>query len=146
MQRIACLTLVVALLSGCASAASQPASAPASPPTPPGQPHPTMQTIILNIGETATLQDGSRLTYLSLVNDSRCAPGVQCIWAGSAEISLRWEPARSGKAKIFSLHTNPIQDHGQTGVDLGNVHIALQTLERGIAPKATLDVAAADKH
>ncbi|HQX90987.1 MAG TPA: hypothetical protein PL007_01980 [Thermomonas sp.] len=104
-----------------------------------------MQTITLGIGEKATLADGSRLTYLSLVNDSRCPPNVQCIWAGDAEISLRWESVASGKSKTFSLHTNPIRDHGQTGLDVGKVHIALQALERGIAPKATLSITPADK-
>ena len=101
-----------------------------------------MQTLTLGIGEKATLAGGSRLTYLSLVNDSRCPPGVQCIWAGDAEISLRWEPAGGGKSTTFSLHTNPIQDHGQTGQDVGSLHITLQTLERGIAPKATLGITA----
>ena len=72
------------------------------------------QTMSLNLGAQARLADGSRLTYLRLVNDSRCPPGVQCIWAGDAEIELRWEPAGSGKSNTFSLHTSPIQDHGQT--------------------------------
>ena len=143
MYRTACLTLI-ALLTGCASADSQPA-ATATTTTTAQEPPAAMQTITLGIGEKATLADGSRLTYLSLVNDSRCPPNVQCIWAGDAEIELRWEPAGSGKSNTFSLHTSPIQDHGQTGQDVGNLHIALQTLERGIAPKATLRITAVAK-
>lgn len=143
MYRTVCLTLI-ALLTGCASADSQPATTATTTITA-QEPPAAMQTITLGIGEKATLADGSRLTYLSLVNDSRCPPNVQCIWAGDAEISLRWEPAASGKPKTFSLHTNPIRDHGQTGLDVGKVHIALQALERGIAPEATLSITPVDK-
>ena len=141
MQYLALSALSLALLGGCSSA-----SAGQDPPSHPTTSLPTAeQTLSLNLGAQARLADGSRLTYLRLVNDSRCPPGVQCIWAGDAEIELRWEPAGSGKSNTFSLHTSPIQDHGQTGQDVGNLHIALQTLERGIAPKATLRITAVAK-
>ncbi|MDE2406234.1 MAG: hypothetical protein KGL91_00015 [Xanthomonadaceae bacterium] len=102
-----------------------------------------MHTLTLGLGEQQKLPDGSRLTYTRLVNDSRCPPGVQCIWAGSAEIELRWNPAGNGKAVTFSLHTNPLQGTGQTDRTLGKLHVTLQSLARGIAPKATLAVTSA---
>src|SRR5688572_22663536 len=34
-----------------------------------------------SIGESMTFADGMKLT-LTAINDSRCKPGVQCIWEG----------------------------------------------------------------
>jgi hypothetical protein len=103
-----------------------------------------MQTLTLNIGEQTKLPDGSQLAYTQLINDSRCPPNVQCIWAGSAEIELRYTPTGKGKGKpiTFSLHTNPMQGSGQTGTNAGKYRIALMSLERGIAPKATVAITA----
>ena len=101
-----------------------------------------MQTLTLRLGDQTQLPDGSHLSYTRLVNDSRCPPGVQCIWAGSAEIELRYKPTGNGKPITFSLHTNPLQGSGQTGTNAGKYRIALTSLERGIAPKATVAVTA----
>ncbi len=49
--------------------------------------------VTLGLGQGTQLSDGSRLSYTSLVNDSRCPLDVQCVWAGDAEIALRWKPA-----------------------------------------------------
>jgi hypothetical protein len=136
MIRIATL-LTLALLAGCASAAqeaSPPAAAPPAETATDG-----MHTVILGVGESATLADGSRLTYRQLVNDSRCAPDVQCIWAGDAEILLRWQPAKGGHASEAALHTSPLQGR-QTAAGFGPYRVHLEALERGIAPKATLRV------
>ncbi|WP_240099686.1 hypothetical protein [Thermomonas flagellata] len=112
---------------------------PSTPPTPP--PAAAARTLVLDVGETATLDDGSRLTYLRLVNDSRCPPGVQCIWAGDAEIALRWQPAR-GPAQEASLHTSPLQGRA-TATTFGPWQVRLEDLARGDAPKATLHIAPA---
>ncbi|MEO6154679.1 MAG: hypothetical protein ABIP16_02985, partial [Thermomonas sp.] len=83
--------------------------------------------------------DGSQLSYTSLVNDSRCPPDVQCIWAGDAEIALLWKPAQ-GSAQDVRLHTSP--PGGVTSARIGERTITLVALERGIAPKATLSLRA----
>ena len=92
-------------------------------------------SITLAPGESALLADDSRIEYLRLVNDSRCPPDVQCVWAGDAVIALRWMPA-SGAAQDFELHTLP----RQRAFVVGTRTITLQALERGEAPKATLQV------
>ncbi len=139
MRRIASL-LAVALLVGCAGAAP---SSPQAPHHEDANVHEAApQTVILGVGERATLADGSQLTYLRLVNDSRCPPDVRCVWAGDAEIRLRWQPVR-GAASELSLHTSPLRGHGQTEATVGGLRIALQSLERGVAPKATLAITAA---
>ena len=145
MQILTSLLLSMALLSGCASAGQQPPPASKSDPKPSSKPiskptaavMPAEQTVTLNLGAQASLADGSRLTYVRLVNDSRCPPKVQCIWAGDAEIELSLVAAGSSKARTFSLHTSPLQDRGHSELDAGNLHITLQALERGVAPKAT---------
>ena len=132
MLRIASLLLTSALLAGCAAA---PATDPAAGAVADGS------EIRLGIGENARLADGSRLAYLRLVDDSRCPPDVQCVWAGDAEIALRWQPA-SGDARDVALHTNT--NPGPTSARLGERKVALVALQRGIAPVATLRVELAD--
>lgn len=36
----------------------------------------------------ATLADGATLRYTSLVEDSRCRPDVQCVWAGTVRVAV----------------------------------------------------------
>ena len=55
-------------------------------------------------GEQAGFSDLGALRYQRLVNDSRCAPDVECIWAGDAEVAFEWVPAHGAK-QSFSLHT-----------------------------------------
>ena len=86
-------------------------------------------------GESATLADDSRLDYVKLDGDSRCRPDVQCVWAGDATIAMRWTPA-SGAAQAFELHTT-LDPKSFTA---GSRTITLTSLERGDAPKATLQV------
>jgi hypothetical protein len=88
-------------------------------------------------GQSATLADNSRIDYIELVNDSRCRPDVQCVWAGDATIAMRWTPA-SGAAQDFELHTT-LDPKSFTA---GQRTITLVSLERGDAPKATLRVGA----
>lgn len=124
MTRIASL-FAIALLAGCAALPNGAAPLPDG-----GQ-------VALGMGQSTLLADNSLLTYTRLVNDSRCDPKVQCVWEGSAEIALRWQP-RSGSARELRLHTSP--KTGPTRADLGERSVALVALERGIAPKATLRI------
>lgn len=96
--------------------------------------------VTLGLGQSTQLSDGSRLSYTSLVNDSRCAPDVQCVWAGDGEIALRWKPAR-GSAQDLRLHTS--RQGGATSTRIGERTLTLLSLERGIGPKATLGITSA---
>jgi hypothetical protein len=86
-------------------------------------------------GQSATLADDSRLDYIKLDGDSRCRPDVQCVWAGDAVIAMRWTPT-TGSAQDFELHTTL----KPKSFDAGNRTITLTALERGDAPKATLQI------
>lgn len=121
MTRIASL-LAIGLLASCAALPN--GASPAS----------DNNAFTLSIGQSTLLADNSLLTYTRLVNDSRCAPDVQCVWEGNAEIAVRWQPA-GGRAQELSLHTS--SKGGQTSATIGERTIHLDALERGIAPKAT---------
>lgn len=94
-------------------------------------------SIQLAPGQSATLADNSRLDYVKLDGDSRCRPDVQCVWAGDATIAMRWTPAAGGMtAQDFVLHTTL----DPKSFDTDTRRITLTALERGDAPKATLQV------
>lgn len=89
----------------------------------------------LHPGEGAVLADASRLRYVRLVNDSRCPPDVQCVWAGDAIAAFQWTPA-SGAAQKFELHTG-LEPRSRA---IGARTLTLQSLARGAQPQATLQV------
>lgn len=90
----------------------------------------------LHAGESIAVAELGTLRYERLVNDSRCAPDVQCIWAGDAEVAFTWVPT-SGATDAFSLHTKP----GAGVHALGSgPRVRLLSLGRGGAPTATLQV------
>ncbi|MGN6513346.1 MAG: hypothetical protein ACTHKZ_07220 [Lysobacteraceae bacterium] len=99
----------------------------------------TGQPFDLAPGARVALEDGGSLRYVGLVNDSRCPPTAQCVWAGDAEVAFQWTSA-SGAASRFSLHTMP--GRREHALDARR-WLRLVALQRGRAPVATLQVAAA---
>lgn len=92
--------------------------------------------IALAPGQSASLADNSRIDYVKLDSDSRCRPDVQCVWAGDAVVVMRWTPAAAMTAQDFVLHTTL----DPKSFDTGSRTITLVSLDRGEAPKATLQV------
>lgn len=89
----------------------------------------------LQPGQSVALADDSRLRYLRLINDSRCPPDVQCVWAGDAVVAFEWSPP-GGPAQPFELHAGKEpRSHA-----IGSRKVTLKSLERGEAPAATLVV------
>jgi hypothetical protein len=95
-------------------------------------------------GTSVTLPGEGVLRYASVVNDSRCKPGVQCIWAGDAELAFEWRPT-SGVADAFRLHTGKLPATGQENREhrIGNHVLTLEGLGWGDAPEAQLKLDAA---
>ncbi|MFL6592178.1 MAG: hypothetical protein ACJ8GK_05655 [Luteimonas sp.] len=87
----------------------------------------------LRPGQEVSLGEAGRLRYQRMVNDSRCAPDVQCVWAGDAEVAFAWTPA-DGASRSFSLHTG-VDPRQQS---LGAYRVVLVSLDRGRAPQATV--------
>ena len=96
-------------------------------------------TVALAPGQTATLPDG-QLRYLRLANDSRCKPGVQCVWAGDAVIDLQWSPTADAPRNL-SLHLNP--QAGPTTAQLDTRQVSFTHLAQE-QPQASLKVDRAD--
>ena len=92
-------------------------------------------TFTLTQGATVTLADASTLRYERVVDDSRCLPDVQCVWAGDAEVAFIWSSAGGGR-DAFSLHTG----RGAKSHVVGARTVTLVALARGAAPQATLRV------
>ena len=91
----------------------------------------------LEMGGSVTLADRSRLRYLRLINDSRCPPQHQCVWAGDAVLAFEWQPA-DGAAQPFELHTGLApRSHA-----VGERKVTLKSLARGTSPAADLLVEA----
>jgi hypothetical protein len=67
----------------------------------------------------------SKLTikFVSLVEDSRCPKGTNCVWAGNATIKVKVSNAR-GESKFFELNTNT----GAKGDTLGGYQFTLESL------------------
>jgi hypothetical protein len=103
----------------------------------PGAPHAVEdgQQYVLHPGEQVAVASHGRVRYLRLVNDSRCRPDVQCVWAGDAEVAFEWSPPQ-GRKQTFSLHTGTApRDQA-----IGTRRLTLVSLARGAAPAATVRV------
>ena len=63
------------------------------------------QKINVRVGKQAKASR-SKLTvkFVSLVEDSRCAEGTNCIWAGNAKIKVTI--SKDGTAETFEMNTN----------------------------------------
>jgi hypothetical protein len=50
---------------------------------------------------------GLNLKFLSVIEDSRCPIGVDCIWEGNARVQIQiWLDGKTGDSQIFELNTN----------------------------------------
>ena len=56
----------------------------------------------LRIGETGVVSKGVSVTPLKLLEDSRCAAGVQCVWAGQVRVSARVDANGSSEMREFT--------------------------------------------
>lgn len=91
-------------------------------------------------GQTLALPDGSQLTYVRVVADSRCRPDVQCIRAGDADIEFRWNPA-AGNALIAVLNSDPRnQQQAPNQTQFGEWQVALASLDWKEPPVAEVSI------
>ncbi|MET0620437.1 MAG: hypothetical protein ABW056_09160 [Thermoanaerobaculia bacterium] len=73
-----------------------------------------VEPVELHPGETATVADGELVvTFVSVLEDSRCPKGEQCITAGRARLSFEARP-RFGEAVRFDLDTS--REAGDDGI------------------------------
>lgn len=134
---------VIALLStpwlaSCSTRTAAPAAvAPTNTATTPAQAkEPAMPAdgnsmeLVLLPRQQADLGSGT-LRYARMLEDSRCPPKMQCVWAGDAVIELVFTPA-GGAAETFQLHTG--KSPREQAVAGGTLHLV--QLGREAAPAA----------
>jgi hypothetical protein len=93
------------------------------------------ETFPVGVGEAVTIAgEGLTVTFTSVVSDNRCPPGVQCIVAGSATISVTAAKAGMPVAGLTLGTDTP------TSATYGKYTIELVGLGRGPAPAASLRV------
>jgi len=129
------LAATLLAMAGCNSVASGNADAPGTGRAASGDSIADGSSFDMRPGQSVTLADGSALRYERLVNESRCMPDVQCVWAGDAEVAFTWTPV-DGPAEAFSLHTGKEPRRRA----LGERTVILVTLARGAAPEAQLRI------
>ncbi len=76
---------------------------PASISQPSATSTPSSTTTTVGIGETATGIFGASVTPLGVVEDSRCAAEVTCIWAGTVRVRARLVDGMGTSTTTFSL-------------------------------------------
>ncbi len=90
MRMIGSIAIVLALAVAAASCAHVKGGGPA-------------QSLSLNEGQSAGLQNGGRITFANVVNESRCPEGVQCVWAGTATVRFTLLPDAEAKTPVSIL-------------------------------------------
>jgi hypothetical protein len=98
---------VVTVGAGSSVAAVRPGAA--VPPEPPSTVStPAGHDVTLRLGQEAAVQ-GKDLTvrYTRLVADSRCRPGMQCIWEGEATLAFLLKEPGHGESTTAELHSGP---------------------------------------
>ena len=86
IQTTSIALLTTSLLTACMTAPTLPAK-----PTPStvNQPANATRTVTLALGQNIFVKEHQlNLTFDKVLNDSRCATGVQCIWAGNATVAV----------------------------------------------------------
>ncbi|RYD19123.1 MAG: hypothetical protein EOP88_20175 [Verrucomicrobiaceae bacterium] len=101
----------------------------------------------LSVGETLRYDEDLKVTFLAVLNDSRCPIEAKCIAAGKAVVSLRIKVGKQ-KPRIVSLSTRgknrsiviPLLPDGEVGVGIPtsySISIAELSPERSVSKKLT---------
>jgi hypothetical protein len=102
------------------------ASARADPPPP--EPARVLAgiTVTLRIGESIAPEGlGATVTLLDVTNDSRCPADANCVWAGDATVTVRFETP-DATAAVVALHTGLDDRRAATAAGL---HLTLERLD-----------------
>jgi len=71
----------------------------------------TKESFTLNYGKQKTASKSKlKVMFVSVVEDSRCPVGVNCIWAGNAKVKVKIIGKRSTKEFEFNTNSGPKGD------------------------------------
>ncbi|BCT91277.1 hypothetical protein LYSHEL_03010 [Lysobacter helvus] len=92
------------------------------------------QSTAMAQGESVRLSDGATLQFVSVPQDSRCPPKVQCIRAGDADIEFAFTPAGGTATTVTpNLPEAPTKP-------IGAWKLTVEQLTFGDAPKVTVRI------
>jgi hypothetical protein len=124
--------LLVLLVLGCA-----PAPAPGSAPPSPSSVAPGT-AFALPLGQSRTVA-GLVVRFDSVLSDSRCKPGVRCVWEGDAVVAVALDGGEDGH-KVAELHSNAqfphTADHSGHRVALVSVNEPADEVTLRVLPAA----------
>jgi Na+-transporting NADH:ubiquinone oxidoreductase subunit NqrC len=72
-----------------------------------------------------------KITFVALVEDSRCPTGANCVWAGNAKIRVKITDAR-GRSETVEMNTNM----GEKGASFGGYAVNLV----GVDPRPAANI------
>lgn len=71
----------------------------------------TTESFTLNAGKQKTAKKSHlKIKFVSVIEDSRCPVGVNCIWAGNAKVKVKIIGIRSSKEFEFNTNMGPKGD------------------------------------
>lgn len=74
-------------------------------------------SLSIKIRQAAVAENGDKLTFVKLLEDSRCPANAMCIWQGMVSVELKAET--SAGDTTFILSTDPNTPGAQTAIVLG---------------------------
>lgn len=103
------ITLVIVIFAGSFISWSRRNDAPSTATTTPtvvdeGPVYDDATTVVLAIGETGSRQ-GVAITPTTLIGDSRCPIGVECVWAGKVEVAAMIVSGLGTSTDTFEIGT-----------------------------------------
>jgi hypothetical protein len=70
----------------------------------------------IKVGRTVTFRgEALRLRFKRVTSDSRCPTGVECVWAGNAEVLIEVSAGGARGQRTLSLNTNAGQERAAEG-------------------------------
>ncbi len=83
---------------------------------------------VLKPGESITSADGStKVTFVELAEDSRCATGVECVWAGQVKVLL--EITFGTEIQQYTLVSGTKFEGNLDSIDIGDYSIRLTQVD-----------------
>ena len=84
----------------------------------------TPETVSVKAGKQAVAKRSKlKIKFVSVVEDSRCPVGAQCVWAGNARIKVEISVPK-GEKKTFEINT----ETGPKGDQIGGYAVTLDSL------------------
>ena len=127
IQTTSIALLTTSLLTACMTAPTLPAKPTPSTVNQPANATGTV-TVTLALGQNIFVKEHQlNLTFDKVLNDSRCATGVQCIWAGNATVAVT-AMTTTARPQTFNLSIGDLRGDLRQTQRFANMDITLTAL------------------